>query len=166
MSDQLEQLVRDLESTDSAQRLAAAQRLCHLGPAIDAAAVPLVRAVADSSEEVREWATAALEESGPPRVENIGELAALAADQSADVAYWAVTLLGRSGERAAAVVDDLAKALATHPAMTVRQRAAWALGKVGSSAELASDALQAAAKNDDPRLARLAANALRKLGME
>jgi HEAT repeat protein len=49
-------------------------------------------------------------------------------------------------------------------AMSVRRRAAWALGKIGSSAHGATDALQQATANDDPRLARLARQAIEQIG--
>jgi HEAT repeat protein len=42
----------------------------------------------------------------------------------------------------------------------VAQRAAWALGKIGPSAAAAVEPLRHAATRDDPRLARLAGEAI------
>jgi HEAT repeat protein len=46
----------------------------------------------------------------------------------------------------------------------VAQRAAWALGKIGPAAAAAASALRTAAASADPRLARLAAEALAAVG--
>jgi HEAT repeat protein len=61
-------------------------------------------------------------------------------------------------------VNPLVEALSEHPDLVVRQRAAWALGKIGSAARGACGPLEAASKADDPRLAKLAADALAEIG--
>jgi len=160
----LTRLMAELEYDDPAARAAAAERLCRLGGAARLAAVALVCASGDAAEEVREWAVAALEDLGPPDPADIGDLARLALHETTDVAYWATTLLGRAREDAKAAVGDLAQALADHGAMTVRQRAAWALGKIGPAAAPALPSLQDAARSDNPRLARLASQAIQQIG--
>ncbi len=122
----------------------AAESLCRLGPDAQPAAVQLVRTCADTSEIVREWVVGALEEIGPPDPADLDELANLAATQDPDVAYWAITLLGRLGESAVLAVDALTRSLSTHPATSVRQRAAWALGKIGPTASDSLGALRSA----------------------
>ncbi len=95
-----------------------------------AAAVHLARAVVDPSDEVAEFAVAALESVGPPPAADVDELIGLLDDGEADVAYWAATLLGRLGAPAVIAVPALASAVENHAADHVRQRAAWALTKI------------------------------------
>jgi len=134
-----------------------------LGQAAQPAAVALVTACADEDEAAREAATAALEELGPPATVDAPRLAALLPDEQADIAYWAATLLGRLRATASEQVPQLVAALESHPAVQVRQRAAWALGQIGPAAGEATDALRVAAGSDDPRLARLAEQALAQI---
>ncbi len=155
----LYQLIDDLNSTEVDLRRKAAEGLSRHESA-SAAAVSLARASGDQDEQVREWATAALEGMGGPSVEDAPALAELLTASSADTAYWAATLLGRLGERAAGVVPDLARAVESDGEIVVRQRAAWALGKIGRPAAPAAESLRRAVTADDPRLARLAKQAL------
>jgi HEAT repeat protein len=97
---------------------------------------------------------------GAPSVEDTRAIAQLLANPSPDSAYWAATLLGRLGEQAAEAVPDLARTVESRSEITVRQRAAWALGKIGPAASAAVEPLRHAANADDPRLARLAKQAL------
>jgi HEAT repeat protein len=163
-SPDIARLVRHLAGADASTRAAAAEGLCRAGDAAAAAAVDLVRACGDGDERVREWAAAALEELGPPPQASIGGLSALARDSHPLVSYWAVTLLGRSGEDAAATVPVLVECLDTGSDPAVRQRAAWALGKIGPAAGVARASLARAAQAADPRLSRLANDALATLG--
>jgi HEAT repeat protein len=126
--------------------------------------VGLVRQAGDPEETVREWATAALEGMGAPAVEDQAALVAELASAQPDVAYWAATLLGRLGDEAAPSVDALAKATAEHPLPEVRQRAVWALGRIGPAAGNARPVLEQAAQSSEPRLARLAQRALTQIG--
>ena len=163
----IQALVASLSSADAAARAEAAESLCRAGVDAVSAAVPLVQACRDD-EQVREWAVAALEELGPPPPTAIGDLVRLAGDDHALVAYWATTLLGRSGEAAAAATATLAASVeagleGSHdPA--VSERAAWALGKIGPAAAAAKPALERAAAASDPRLARLAKEAIAAIG--
>ena len=145
-------------------RVMAAQQLCQSADAARPAAVALVRAAGDADEEVQQWATAALEELGPPETHDLSQLTELVADTNADVAYWAITLVGRLEEGANDAVEALAAALADSRPLAVRQRAAWALGRVGPAATAATDQLNAAANDPDSRLARLAGELLAKIG--
>jgi hypothetical protein len=158
-------LAARLADDDAAVRLDAAERLARSGEAAREAAVPLVQACGDGDGEVRQWAGAALEELGVPPVEVIAELQELAAMSDPLVAYWAITLLGRSGQAAAAATAVLAERLGPAAPLEVAQRAAWALGKIGPAALVASGALQVAATSADPRLARLASEALAAIGV-
>jgi len=158
------ELAARLADPDAALRLDAAERLARGGEAVAAVAPALVRACGDADEQVREWVVAALEELGPPPDDAIATLAPLAGATDPLVAYWAVTLLGRSGQAAAATVSLLADRLGDRAAPEVAERAAWALGKIGPAAAAAVSALEAAAGSSDPRLARLAREALAAIG--
>ena len=153
-------LADQLAAADSAERTAAAEALCHAGEAAAPVAAALVNACADGESGVVEWAVAALEELGAPPADSVTALAGLVASPQPLVAYWAVTLLGRCGADAAPAVAAIADRLATGSPAEVRQRAAWALGKIGPAATAARPALEAATKDADPRLARLAGEAL------
>jgi HEAT repeat protein len=166
MTNDLSQLIADLSSPDAGERARAAEQLSRTGEQASAAAVPLVRAARDENEEVREWAVAALEELGSPSAADVASLAALVGDASPDVGYWAATLLGRLEHEAAAAVPQLTAALSAPHDSAVRQRAAWALGKIGPAAISASDALSKAAASDDPRLSRLAKQVLQQMATE
>ena len=157
-------LIDRLGSTDPAQRAEAAELLCRAGAAATPATVELVRACGDDDGQVREWSVAALEELGSPPPEAIGELTALVTSGHPLVAYWATTLLGRSGQAAAAATAALAAALDSGADPAVAERAAWALGKVGPRAASARPALERAASAPNPRLARLAQEALAAIG--
>ena len=128
------------------------------------AAVALVLACGDEDEEVRQWATAALEGMGAPEASDVGPLTSFLAGRSPDVGYWAATLLGRLKTEAAVAVDALARALSESPHLAVRQRAAWALGEIGPAAPAAIPALKTAAMATDSRLCRLAEKAIGRIG--
>jgi HEAT repeat protein len=173
MEDDLSSLINELLEPSTQRRIEAATRLAKLGRQAKAAAVPLVRAAGDPQEDVRQWASAALEELGPPAAEDGPALVELLADArdsaasaasaaSADVGYWAATLLGRLGS--GAHTDSLAQALDPRYALAVRQRVCWALGEIGPAARSALDAIETASRSDDPRLARLAHAALARIG--
>ena len=160
MSTTIAMLIAALAAADPNQRREAAEALMAAGADARTAAVALVRAAGDDDEEVREAAVGAVEDLGPPSAEQFAELAALASDANPDVAYWAVTLLGRAEAAAKSKLPALIAALEPKVAIQVRQRAAWAIGKIGATTPEAQAALKTAATDADPRLARLAREAL------
>ena len=166
MSHDIARLRADLVGLDLCKKLAAARALAELGEQAAAAAPELARAAADENDDVREWSTAALEDMGPPPNSALPLLVNLLGGEHDDVAYWAATLIGRLETEAAAAVDALAAALQEDRAAAVRQRAAWALGKIGPPAAAAVSALTAASESFDPRLARLAVQALGQIGRQ
>lgn len=157
-------LVASLTDRAAATRIDAAERLCRAGAAASPAIVALVSACGDDEAEVRDWAVAALEEIGPPPAGMVHELEHLLRGGQPLVAYWAATLLGRSGQAAASAVEALTDCLTTATDSAVTQRAAWALGKIGPAAAAAVAPLRHAAAGQDPRLARLATEALAAIG--
>jgi len=160
-SNDISQWTTDLTHGDAGVRGKAAERLARHPAEAASAAVALVQAAGDADEVVREWVVAALEEIGPPAVEQRDELAALVGHAQADVAYWAVTLLGRLGEAAAPTVDRLMKVLEQSTANNVRERIAWALGQIGPQAAAALPTLKQSGSSDNPRLARMATKAIK-----
>jgi HEAT repeat protein len=155
---------------DVASRRAAAQSLAQLGEGAAEAAQELVQAVADDDSQVCEWAVSALEELGSPPIETEAALIQQLANPKADAAYWAATLLGRLAGQARSSVAPLMRSMRDSPHSAVKQRSAWALGQItlelgpetmdaGLQAELHKQ-LDAAAEAGDPRLARLASEAL------
>ena len=157
-------LSKQLASTDAEQRAAAAEQLSQAGENAAAVAVPLVVACGDANERVREFAVAALEDLGTPLAADIPKLIKLVDSPDPLAAYWAVTLLGRSGKTAAEAVAVLVACVESSADLSVRQRAAWALGKIGPAAGAARGTLKRAAGQGDERLARLANEALQAIG--
>lgn len=163
MTRDLSHWIADLSSTDIVLVGQAAEALAKWGPDAKAAAVPLVRATALMDETVREWVVSALESLEAPHEEDAPALAELVGSDNPDVAYWAITLLGRLADKAASSVPALTKALQQNPHPHNKQRAAWALGKIGPEAKAAIPALKAAAHGTDPRLARIALLSLEEI---
>ena len=164
MRPELSKLIADLAAPEAARRAAAARKLAELGPNGSAAASALVRTAGDADELVQEWAVAALEELGPPPQDELDALCDLLQNSQADIGYWSATLLGRMGEGAGSAVPALADVLVKSPAASVRQRAAWALGRIGPPAAGARAELTAGTRDPDERLARLCREALDRLG--
>lgn len=149
-----------LLETNLDNRRQAAQALAQHREAAQAAVIPLCRAASDGDEQVREWCHAALEELGPPPEEERDALLDLITAEEL-TAYWAVTLLGRLGNAAQPAALPLAALVErTETPDEVRNRALWALGKIGGQAPEIRAALERAAQNENPRTARLAAKAL------
>ena len=158
-----ERLIASLSSADMAQARSAAEELAGLGEEAQGAAVALVDACRSDDSQIREWAVAALEQLGPPRAEDVNKLVSLVDGKEELADYWAVTLLGRLGPMAVSAAQCLGQALEHSSYPGVCQRAAWALRELGPSAKPAKASLQKATKSSDPRLARLAQEALGQL---
>ncbi len=158
----LTEWIQQLSSGAPTQRIAAATHLARLGTGAQVAAIPLIAACA-ANGETASWAAEALESLGPPALTDAHALAEMLTSESEESAYWAATLLGRLGPSAAACVAALARALAPSRPLSVRQRAAWALGKIGGAARSAQPTLQSLMHESDARLARLAQEALAQI---
>lgn len=152
--------IEDLFAADSAKRIAAAEWFARQSELDPKATMAVLQALADPHEQVREWATAAVESLDHPNPSLTREFAARLGDPSDDVAYWAATLLGRIGSEARAVCDDLISRLNDdQTSLNVRERAVWAIGKIGAPPHCA-DALTRAAQSEHKRLATLARRAM------
>jgi HEAT repeat protein len=164
MADKVATYIAQLTGKDSAAQASAAEALAQLGPDAQPAATTLVRACDTDDDSIREWLTSALESLGPPPTEQLRDLIPLVASKNLDVAYWAATLLGRLHDTAAPAVPALTTALGASTEQSVRERAAWALGQIGAPAKSALPALREAAASKEPRLSRLATEALAAIG--
>ena len=149
----------DLSNADAEVRALAAENLCHAGADAAPAVVELVKACGDE-EAVQIWAVAALEQLDAPPVETAASLSKLVEAPDELVAYWAITLLGRLGPAAVDSEGVLVEALLYSQDLAVKERAAWALGKIGAESEPAINALNQAASSEQARLARMAQGAL------
>ena len=117
-----------------------------------------------SDDERCQQATNFLENCGPPPLSELATIAALLTDSHPDVVYWGATLVGRLGAKAAPATSSLVAALEANVAPHARERVVWALGEIGPGATAALPALRQAAQSDSPRLARLAQQAIQRIG--
>jgi len=163
VEDKIRDLASQLTSGDLEQRQAAAEQLCQLGHDAVPAIPALLGAVADADETVREWSIAALEGIGAPPPTLLDELVVRTAASGEQTPYWAVTLIGRLERGGAKASEVLVRVLQSHDVMAVRERAAWALGRLGADSPIVRRALEAVQQADNPRLARTAERSLRAL---
>jgi HEAT repeat protein len=157
-------LANSLSHGTPEERLEAAEALARLGEEASPVAVAIVQALKIEDDSLRDWLVAALEGLGAPNAADAAALAVFLDRPEIDSAYWAATLLGRMNKDAALAVPHLAAALSKHPDGSVRERAAWALGKIGPAAGSARESLKRAAQTGNVRLARLASEALSQIG--
>ena len=108
----VDELVRALASEEVADRRRAADAAVQDPELARVGGVPLLDALTDEDEEVRELIAAALEDCGEVEADPAVLLARLEMPDDA-VAYWAATLLGRLGERALPVAGEMRAAKAT-----------------------------------------------------
>ncbi len=153
-----------LGSDDLETQRQAAERLSQNAEAAVEVAVVVVEHSGDSDRVVAEYCVATLEDLGPPAASSLESLAQLTQSNNSDVAYWAATLLGRAGVTAAEQAGALGQLLGSEAAETVRERAAWALGRIGRAAEAARPHLESATKATSKRIALAATKALDALG--
>ena len=158
--------MRILDDPASGDRVAAADALGQIlrlrqGPPSTPAIDALLRALNDSSDDVRVAAAAALSTEGvPPEALVPGVHEALHDTAHADVREFAARILGTFGAaRGKPAVDALAEALAD-PSPGVRVAAADALGRIGPGAASAVPALVSLSRNPDIRSRSAAVNAL------
>jgi HEAT repeats len=121
--------------------------------------IAILLTMLSDDEEVRAWASDALGEIEEVPVETATQLAELTRHVNPPLAGWACKLIGKLPEPSNHQ-SALAIALTQHPSISVRQLAALTLGSVHDLSQDTKAALQIAAANSDPRLSRLAKEAL------
>lgn len=153
-----------LNADDSATRRRAAELLSQNADVAADVAIDLVRHAGDEDRVVAEYCVATLEDLGEPPPSQLEGLSRLATNEHADVAYWAVTLMGRAGITAAEHSMLLGDIVISDAPPQVRERAAWAIARIGPAAAIAKPQLESAANTagdpDFESLARAAAKAL------
>jgi hypothetical protein len=112
-------------------------------------------------EELCAWTADALQAIEQVSDESLTLLAGYGMHQQARCAVWACKLLMKI-QTPAEAQTVLCRALKEHSNLGVRQQAAAALASIASPNGETLAALEAAAKDEDPRLSRLAAQALEK----
>ena len=165
-----------LESPNVAERLQAAEYASRNPDQCCEWAVALTKAAGDSSDAIAMAAAEALEMLGAPPASMLMQLIGLAktcvnvslpkkngTNANSETAYWAVTLIGRLGPKAAPATDCLIEILNQSDYLPVRERATWAISRIGTAASSASSALRHAAAEGPPRLKRLATQALESI---
>jgi len=91
----------------------------------------LLSALTSPDQSMLDWGTEALENCGPPRIDDAEWLSVQLLSNASDVSYWAATLLGRLGDNASKYQQSLVKlAVDTTRTPYVRQRAIWALSRM------------------------------------
>jgi len=157
------QAIVQLMSPDVSLRIEAAEYFGTHPEIVPAAIIPLCRAVVDEEEQVGQWATSALEDCGSPPIEEQDALVELLDDDHADVVFWGVTLLGRLESGAQPTVPRLCTLATGHESANVRQRALWALGRIGDRSEPVRAAVDDPIHQKNPRSARIAEQVRRQL---
>ena len=153
-----------LQSSDQAIRGAAVEEfLLKRFGSVGVASLALLASI-DPDDAQREVIAGWFEDCGPPDAGDVARLLPFLASADQDVVYWAITLLGRLGSDARAAVSPLVAMLGESVPLAARERAAWALGRIGREAGEARSALHSLAAGKSPRLARLAAEALKEMG--
>ena len=143
------------------ERTEAAESLARTGTNAAFAATELAEACGDQ-QAISDWAVAALEELGPPPTAAINTLAKLTGSDHTLTAYWAITLLGRAGREAASHQDLLADMLENSDEISLRQRAAWSLGRIHTDSAKVVTALKQASLSQNARLSRLSSKSLQQ----
>jgi hypothetical protein len=119
--------------------------------------------MADPIEETRAWAADCLQAVEEIDVAKAEEIAPLCEHESEFVVYWTLTMLGKSGN-VNAYQTQLTQALINNPSTVVRQAAASVLRQATAATAETRAALEQAATSRDPRLKRLAEQALAEVG--
>ncbi|QDT04409.1 hypothetical protein K227x_28000 [Rubripirellula lacrimiformis] len=128
-----------------------------------------IRLAESRSDDVRQWAAEALENSITPTLEDVDELAEmLFSAEGGEIAYWSATMLGRLGEslgsNSKTAVAALEFCVGDSMYLPARERAVWALTQIGPPAASAALTLRRTAEDAPPRLQRLVEKALLMLG--
>jgi len=155
------EMLQKLKQGSVQERTEAAEALARIGTDAAFAVTELAEACGDQPA-VSEWAIAALEELGPPPTSALSALAELTGSNNTLTTYWAITLLGRAGPEAVSHQEILADMLETSDDMSLKQKAAWSLGRIHADSARAMTALKQAALSGNARLSRLSRQSLQQ----
>jgi HEAT repeat protein len=153
--------IAELENSDSAMRLSAAEALGAMGPPARPAIPRLLEVLDDDDPEVRKAAAWALTRIGASHQALVPFLISKLKDESPETRGTAIIGLGRIGPDAGPAVPLLIELLEDETPL-VQRLAAETLGSIGPRAVAAVPALKAALQAD-PGLRKVAAEALKKI---
>ncbi|MDE0866338.1 MAG: HEAT repeat domain-containing protein [Rubripirellula sp.] len=145
---------------DTESQLEALQNICSHSPVIGIAE-QVIRLAGSRDDAVRVWAAQALGyaiHASPDEVP--GLMSCLQDGTDGEFSYWAATLLGRLESHAAAATQALCDCLQHSLSLPARERAAWALMKIGPDAASAIPVLREVSKTAPARLKHLVEAAL------
>ncbi len=125
-------------------------------------ALDLLQTLQDSAEETRAWASDALQTLELLPAALAPTVATYCLNEHPPVASWACKLLATMGSGAADFQAAIVGCLNDHPSVSAKQQAALTLADIPGLSNAAIDALKNASTSSDPRLQRLATNALKK----
>lgn len=130
-------------------------------PAAAASRVPeLLVSLQDADDELGGWIADALREVERVPADNADAIAALCSHASPAIAGWACTMASRLQTPPPSLQVAVAVTLVTHDSISTRQQAARALGEFPALTAASLTALETAAAGNDPRLSRLARQAI------
>ena len=126
--------------------------------------VSVVRLAGSEDDEIRMWASEALESAIQPNSSELLMLIQLLeSTNDSEICYWAATMLGRLGRNAGASAGALEACVRESMYLPARERATWALTQIGPAAQVAIPTLQEASETAPPRLQRMAQAALERI---
>jgi hypothetical protein len=122
----------------------------------------LLSFVESEDETLQSYASEALENCGPPKLEQIPSLQAILQSENSSQIYWACTLLGRLGTK----ITESSIRLAVHQSLAnvaersslslaSRERSVWAISELGSVDPVVKARLNLLLSSASPRLKRL-----------
>lgn len=159
---QADSLLLGLKASSPEVRAETLRKLSRLDQVIGI--TPIVVAMAgESNSDVCMWAAEVLERSIVPSADETSELVQQLQSSNGEVIYWAASMIGRLGEKASDAAISLTQCLENSSHLPAKEKVVWALCQIGPDASVARDALRRVAEQPQPRLARLASEALKRL---
>ncbi len=152
--------VEQLTDRSATARQEAAEAIGKIGPAAKSAVGPLLAALGDTDDTVRDAAALALAAFGKDAV---GPLTAALKHADANVRRGAAAAIGRIGPGAKDAVTPLVAVMKNDADSDVREAAIRALGSIGPDAKAAAPALRDALTDRDQGVREAAAAALKRI---
>ncbi|TWT61243.1 HEAT repeat domain-containing protein [Rubinisphaera italica] len=154
-----EQLAVELQSADIKTRQRAAEQLARMADEAGPALIPLLNAVGDADETVREWSVEALENLGTPPQQQIAILIDyLKSTKSTDPQWFALKILSRYGTEASEHFDLVTQFFSSDHPQNIRMQAIKTACKIASAdqQQYLKDKLKKLTADEDPRIQHLA----------
>ncbi|HCS51686.1 MAG TPA: hypothetical protein DIW81_08860, partial [Planctomycetaceae bacterium] len=154
-----EQLAVELQSADVKTRQRAAEQLARMTDGVAPALIPLLDAINDADEIVREWSVEALENLGTPSREQLPDLADfLNRTKSVDPQWFALKILGRYRTEASKHFELVIYYFSSDHPQNIRMQAIKTACKVASDDQQQDlkDRLKKLTSDEDSRIQHLA----------